>query len=264
MSDAPWYERFFGDNYLDVYGHQLSAEGAEHEASFVERALALKAGESLLDLCCGPGRHALLLAQRGLRVTALDLSQRYLDAAAAEAQRRGIEIETVRADMRAPGFDGRFDAVINMFSSFGYLESEAEDAKVLRGVAAALRPSGRALFDLINRAWVIRNQVANESRTGANEMVYLEHRELNLVTSPATYGTSAASWGMKARRTTDHEKSRPRPLTAVHVEDAEPQYRHVASGYQRQRQQASQRGNASSPRAAAAQNSRVGGHSVSG
>jgi len=54
---------------------------------------------------------------------------------------------------------------------------------VLRGVAAALRPSGRALFDLINREWVIRNQVANESRTGANETVYLEHRELNLVTS---------------------------------------------------------------------------------
>src|SRR6266699_3904158 len=179
MSDAPWYERFFGDNYLDVYGHQLSAEGAEHEASFVERALALKAGESLLDLCCGPGRHALLLAQRGLRVTALDLSQPYLDAAAAEAERRGIEIETVRADMRAPGFEGRFDAVINMFSSFGYLESEAEDAKVLRGVAAALRPSGRALFDLINREWVIRNQVADESRTGADEMVYLDRRELD-------------------------------------------------------------------------------------
>src|SRR2546426_2835638 len=183
MSDAPWYERFFGDNYLDVYGHQLSAEGAEYEASFVERALALKAGESLLDLCCGPGRHALLLAQRGLRVTALDLSQPYLDAAAAEAQRRGIEIETVRADMRAPGFDGRFDAVINMFSSFGYLESEAEDAKVLRGVAAALRPGGRALFDLINREWVIGNQVADESRTGADDTVFLEHRELNLVTS---------------------------------------------------------------------------------
>jgi len=187
MSDAPWYETFFGDNYLDVYGHQLSVEGAEHEASFVERALALKAGESLLDLCCGPGRHALLLAQRGLRVTALDLSQPYLDAVAAEAKRRGIEIEIVRADMRAPGFDGRFDgrfdAVINMFSSFGYLESEAEDAKVLRGVAAALRHGGRALFDLINREWVIGNQVADESRTGADDTVYLEHRELNLVTS---------------------------------------------------------------------------------
>src|SRR3989454_827215 len=125
-----------------------------------------------LTVRLGPGRD-----------TTQDLSQPYLDAAAAEAKRRGIEIETVRADMRAPGFDGRFDAVINMFSSFGYLESEAEDAKVLRGVAAALRPSGRALFDLINREWVIRNQVANESRTGANETVDLEHRELDLVTS---------------------------------------------------------------------------------
>src|SRR6266704_3184420 len=179
MSDAPWYERFFGDSYLDVYGRQLSAEGADHEVSFVERALALTAGQSLLDLCCGPGRHALLLAQRGLRVTALDLSQPYLDAAAAEAKRRGIEIETVRADMRAPGFDGRFDAVINMFSSFGYLESEAEDAKVRRGVAAALRPGGRALFDLINREWVIRNQVADESRTGADETVYLKRHDLD-------------------------------------------------------------------------------------
>src|SRR2546430_16228100 len=98
MSDGPWYESFFGDSYLDVYGHALSAEGAEHEASFVERALELKAGESLLDLCCGPGRHALLLAQRGLPVTALHLSQPSLDAASAEAQRRGVEVAAVCAD----------------------------------------------------------------------------------------------------------------------------------------------------------------------
>src|SRR2546428_11066776 len=92
MSDAPWYERFFGDNYLDVYGHQLSAEGAEHEASFAERALALKAGESLLDLCCGPGRHALLLAQRGLHVTAGEPRQPHPHPAAAAAEGRGDEV----------------------------------------------------------------------------------------------------------------------------------------------------------------------------
>src|SRR5256886_16735549 len=120
MSDAPWYESFFGDSYLDVYGHQLSAEGAEHEASFVERALALNAGESLLDLCCGPGRHALLLAQRGLHVTAVDLSQPHLDAAAAEAKRPGIEIETGRADMRTHGLDGRFAGAVHQFTSVWY------------------------------------------------------------------------------------------------------------------------------------------------
>src|SRR2546426_11227074 len=133
MSDAPWYESFFGDSYLDVYGHQLSAEGAEREASFVERALALNAGESLLDLCCGPGRHALLLAQRGLHVTAVDLSQPYLDAAAAGAKRRGIEIQTGRGDKRTLGFGGRFGAAINLFSSVGYLEAGGGDEQVLGG-----------------------------------------------------------------------------------------------------------------------------------
>ena len=125
----------------------------------------------------------MLLAERGFRVTALDLSQPYLDAAVAEAKRRGVALETVRADMRTPGFDGSFDAVINMFSSFGYLESEADDAKVLRGVATALRPGGRALFDLINREWVVRNQVADESHPAADGVVHQEHRELDLVTS---------------------------------------------------------------------------------
>src|SRR2546430_14194257 len=97
MSDAPWYESFFGDSYLDVYGHQLSAEGAEHEASFVERALALNAGESLLDLCCGPGRHALLLAQRGLHVTAVGPGPPIPVPGAGGGERPGIPIETGRA-----------------------------------------------------------------------------------------------------------------------------------------------------------------------
>lgn len=183
MSDAPWYQRFFGRDYLDVYGRHFSAEGTEREAGFVERALALKRGDRVLDLCCGPGRHALLLAQRGYRVTALDLSRSYLESAAAEAKRLGVELETVHADMRAPGVDGRVDAVINMYSSFGYLESSAEDLKVLRGVAAALCPGGRALFDLINREWVIRNQVPDESHDAPGGTVHLEHRELDLVAS---------------------------------------------------------------------------------
>src|SRR5947208_949934 len=108
MSDAPWYESFFGDSYLDVYGHQLSAEGAEHEASFVERALALNAGESLLDLCCGPGRHALLLAQRGLHVTAVDLSQPYLDAA---------------PDGNRPDLDGHHIRLYTLTELIGMLET---------------------------------------------------------------------------------------------------------------------------------------------
>ncbi|HLF71566.1 MAG TPA: class I SAM-dependent methyltransferase, partial [Dehalococcoidia bacterium] len=121
--------------------------------------------------------------EQGMRVTALDLSQQYIDAAAAEAARRGLELETVRADMRELAYDGRFDAVINMFSSFGYLENEGEDAKVLHGVARALRPGGRALFDLLNRDWVVRNQLPLDEYFGNGGMKYEEHRHLDLATS---------------------------------------------------------------------------------
>jgi SAM-dependent methyltransferase len=183
MADAPWYETFFGRDYRAVYGYQLTPERTEREAAFLERTLALTPGEALLDLCCGPGRHALALAQRGLRVTGLDLSEVYLEELRRAAAEQHLEIETVRGDMRSIPFKGHFDAVINMFSSFGYLESEAEDAKVLAAIAQALKPGGRLLIDLINRDWVTDNYIQNDWHQGADGTIYLEHRELDFVTS---------------------------------------------------------------------------------
>ena len=183
MSESPWYESFFNQDYLDVYGHQFTEERAAREVAFVEQALGLQAGESVLDLCCGQGRHALLLARRRLRVTGQDLSPEYLDLARQAAQAAGLQIETVHSDMRVIPFEGRFDAVINMFSAFGYLESEGEDAKVLAAVARALRPGGRLLMDLLNREWVMANYVPNDWHKAEDGTLYLEHREVDLVES---------------------------------------------------------------------------------
>lgn len=180
---APWYETFFGRDYLDVYGHQLTDERAAKEVAFAERALALQPGQALLDLCCGQGRHSLPLARRGLRVTSFDLSREYLDMVAAAARAEGLAVEAVRGDMRSIPFSGHFDAVINMFSSFGYLESEAEDAKVLAAVSNALKPGGLALMDLLNREWVMANYVPNDWHVGDDGTVYLEHREVDLAGS---------------------------------------------------------------------------------
>lgn len=182
-SGSPWYESFFGRDYLDVYGYQFTPERAETEAGFAIRALALQPGERVLDLCCGQGRHAVLLAGYGFAVTALDLSSEYLALAQASARDAGVTLETVRADMREIPFADRFDAVVNMFSSFGYLESEAEDAKVLGAIVRALKPGGRVLLDLLNRDWVIANYETEDSHTDADGTLYLEHRELDLSTS---------------------------------------------------------------------------------
>jgi SAM-dependent methyltransferase len=180
---SPWYESFFGRDYLDVYAYQFNEQRARKEAAFALGSLDLKAGQKVLDLCCGQGRHAVQLAAAGCAVTGLDLSQHYLDMAQSEARKAGVDLETVRADMREIPFEGRFDAVVNMFSSFGYLESEVEDAKVVSAVARALKPGGRLLMDLLNREWVIANYQQKDWHEDADGTLYLEQRHFDLDSS---------------------------------------------------------------------------------
>ncbi len=71
---SPWYVDFFRSDYLEVYDRQFTAERAEKEVAFAEKALQLKPGTRVLDLCCGQGRHSVLLAKHGFQVTALDLN----------------------------------------------------------------------------------------------------------------------------------------------------------------------------------------------
>lgn len=185
MSDLkiPDYMEFFGDDYLGVYRETIAPENAVLEAAFVQRVLQLPSGSEVLDLCCGHGRHAVLLAKSGLKVTGLDLSQQYLEQAALNASAAGVDLELVRSDMRQVPFAGRFDAVVNLFTSFGYLNSDDEDMKALHQVSKALKPGGRFLIDLINREWVVSNFVQDERKVDPNGTVYQEHRELDLVSS---------------------------------------------------------------------------------
>ena len=181
--DPAWYESFFGQDYLDVYGYQFTDERARKETAFAARALDLQPGERVLDLCCGPGRHAVILAGLGLEVTGLDLSEQYLRLTEAAARKHSVSVAAVHADMRSIPFASHFDAIVNMFSSFGYLESEAEDAEVLKSIRDALKPGGRILLDLLNRDWVVDNYVQNDWHRGSDGTLYLEHRELDLLTS---------------------------------------------------------------------------------
>ena len=131
---SPSYMEFFGDDYLGAYWETISPENAVVESAFVHRVLQLRSDAEVLDLCCGHGRHAVILALTGLRVTGLDLSEAYLERAEAIAASAGVDLPLVRSDMRELPFEGRFDAVINIFTSFGYLNSDEEDQKVLHQV----------------------------------------------------------------------------------------------------------------------------------
>ncbi|MDE2969256.1 MAG: class I SAM-dependent methyltransferase [Chloroflexota bacterium] len=180
---VPSYMEFFNDDYLGAYRETISPENAVVESAFVHRVLQLPRDAEVLDLCCGHGRHAVILALTGLRVTGLDLSDAYLERAAAIAAEAGVNLPLVRSDMREIPFEGRFDAVINIFTSFGYLNSDSEDMKVLHQVARALKPGGQFLIDLINREWVVSNYVRDERKVVPNGTVYQERREIDLLHS---------------------------------------------------------------------------------
>jgi SAM-dependent methyltransferase len=180
---SAWYVDFFRNDYLKVYDNQFTAERAEKEVAFAEKTLQLKLASQVLDLCCGQGRHSVLLAKHGFQVTAFDLNADYLELAQKAAATAQVKLETIAGDMREIPFRNHFDAVVNMYSSFGYLESEAEDLKVLQSVANSLKSGGRLLLDMLNREWAVSNYIPHDWHSGADNTLYVEKRELDFATS---------------------------------------------------------------------------------
>jgi SAM-dependent methyltransferase len=173
---AQWYREFFDDLYLRVYQPLEAPEQVRREVDFIVKALDLPAGAKVLDLCCGQGRHSLELARRGFQVVGVDLSEALLYAARKRAESEGLSVTFLHCDMREIDFADEFDAVINMFTSFGYLESEAEDEKVLGKVAQALKSGGKFLLDVINRDRLVRDFQAREWHAADEGWLVLEER----------------------------------------------------------------------------------------
>jgi len=181
--DRFWYRRFFGERYLEALGKHIEEARTREEVDFVEKVLGLESGSRVLDLCCGHGRHSIELAARGYSVVGLDFDAPSLERAREAAETRGVEVEFIQRDMRDISFKRQFDACINMFTAFGYLESEAEDLKVLQAVAEALKPGGKFLLDVINREWLMRNYQPRGWLENPEGGRLLEERGFDLLTS---------------------------------------------------------------------------------
>ena len=199
----PWYETLFQRDYYDyffvggprgIFTPEQYGKMTDAQVDFVVRALELPEGARVLDLCCGHGRHAVRLAQRGYRVTGLDISAYHLRLASKAAREAGVAVDWVRGDMREiPRGAGRFDATINMFTAFGYFDEEDENQRVLDGVARSLHKGGRFLIDTLNHDYLMRVFRERDWQPRPDGSITLERRRYDVRT-----GRIANEWTLIA------------------------------------------------------------------
>jgi SAM-dependent methyltransferase len=145
-SEVPWYRRWFGEDYLELYPHRDRAE-ARAAVDLFRELTRMESGARVLDLACGAGRHLEFLCDCDLWSVGLDLSSSLLRRACQAVPSAVL----VRADMRRlPFAPGSFQGVTSFFTSFGYFESEDGDRRVLEEARRVLRNDGWLLLDFLN------------------------------------------------------------------------------------------------------------------
>ena len=161
-----WFEamaEFMGPAYL----RYSFTKGTEQEVAFLAETLGLQPGMRVLDVGCGPGRHAYELARLGIKVHGVDISQRFIDIAR-EGAPENATFE--RADARELAFDGEFDAAISLCQGGFGLVGE-EDPAVLDGMARAVRPGGLLALSAFSAYFLVRNLERSDTfdaATGVN------------------------------------------------------------------------------------------------
>jgi SAM-dependent methyltransferase len=165
-----WFEN--DDFWREFYPFMFSDERFAATPDEVSRILALTqcSGSSVLDLCCGPGRHSVELAQRGFKVTGVDRSPFLLTKARELAATSGASVEWVESDMRNFIRPGSFDLACSLFTSFGYFEEEQDDLRVLRNIHQSLKENGVLIIEVLGKerlAHVWKDTMCNELADGS-------------------------------------------------------------------------------------------------
>lgn len=151
-----WYKKLFdclGEKYFDLAYVQNTLQ----ETGFLEELFQLPPGSQILDVGCGPGRHAIEFAKRGYRVTGLDHSPKMLKIAKELAKKEKVEISLILEDARKMSFAEEFDAAISLYEgAFSLMESDEENILILENVFHSLKQGGKFIVNVLHAGFIFR------------------------------------------------------------------------------------------------------------
>ena len=177
-AETAWHDQdLFWERFGPFIFTNKVIEAAPQDVEHAIAMLKLGPGARICDLCCGVGRHSLELARRGFRVTSVDRTARYLDQAKAKADAERLDIEFVHEDARDFRRPEAYDAVINLFTSFGYFEKPRENIAVLENIYASLKSGGKLLLELMGKEVLARIFQERDWRQ-EDDAILLEERKV--------------------------------------------------------------------------------------
>lgn len=160
-SNAEWFGEWFDSPYYHILYKHRDHEEAQEFLNNLNRYFDFEHGKKILDLACGKGRHSIYLNSKGMNVVGVDLSfQNIASAKKHENDRLHFYVHDMRETFRID----EFDYVLNLFTSFGYFDSEKENEKVVCTAAKALKHGGKFIIDFLNPYRVINNLVPCEEK----------------------------------------------------------------------------------------------------
>ena len=161
MPKKEWFAEWFDTPYYHILYQNRGEEEARGFIKALLSKLNLPLGASLLDLACGKGRHSITLNSYGFDVLGVDLSSKSISSAKRyENSNLSFEVQ----DMREPIEGKKFDAIFNLFTSFGYFDTQKENEKVCKAMAQMLNQGGRLVIDFMNAKRVISGLVPFEKK----------------------------------------------------------------------------------------------------
>jgi 2-polyprenyl-3-methyl-5-hydroxy-6-metoxy-1,4-benzoquinol methylase len=187
----PFFEAIGPENYL----RESFTQNTAAEVTFLIDALSLAPGMRVLDVGCGPGRHTLEMARRGLSVTGVDFTERFIAYARAQADAEGLadRAEFVLADARDFVRPGAFDAAVCLCEgAFALLQADEDNVRVLRHIAASLKVGAPFLLTTLNGYRSIRQAGRENAGTSLDPLTMVETTTPAGIGGPEAKGLPAA------------------------------------------------------------------------